>query len=384
MKLPVSAHTDQPWRIHEIAGDFRVEDVWSFRTPGAGPEDFPAMLDAMRAAGGLAQQSAPVRFLFALRWKLGGVLGWDKPQAGTAGRVRPLRTRLPDDLRAAPQGADSEDMPLKPVYELGNESARELANKTVHTVMHLGWLPAGDGDHELRMAVLVKPNGTLGRVYMAGIAPFRHLIVYPALTRRWERAWRDFGPAGRAGDRPADMRADAVAGGGAGVVDGAVRGKKIPASVRALSSIPDFDYADMFTITTRESAVPDSDADADADSGVRTTPEHWARAMFGDVPSAAERLIWRGLLGLRLSPERSPHTVAGWRITEHGADWIRLETASWFLTANLVVQTADGRVALATFLRYDRTIGRLVWPPLSAIHRALVPRVLREAAAKTR
>jgi len=26
---------------------------------------------------------------------------------------------------------------------------------------------------------------------MAGIAPFRYLIVYPALARQWERAWRD-------------------------------------------------------------------------------------------------------------------------------------------------------------------------------------------------
>jgi hypothetical protein len=39
------------------------------------------------------------------------------------------------------------------------------------------------------MAVLVKPNGPFGRLYMAAIAPFRHLVVYPALTRAWERAW---------------------------------------------------------------------------------------------------------------------------------------------------------------------------------------------------
>jgi hypothetical protein len=26
---------------------------------------------------------------------------------------------------------------------------------------------------------------------MAAIKPFRYLIVYPALTRQWERAWRD-------------------------------------------------------------------------------------------------------------------------------------------------------------------------------------------------
>ena len=41
------------------------------------------------------------------------------------------------------------------------------------------------------MAVLVKPNGLLGSGYMAAIAPFRHLLVYPAMTRELGRAWRE-------------------------------------------------------------------------------------------------------------------------------------------------------------------------------------------------
>ena len=103
--------------------------------------------------------------------------------------------------------------------------------------------------------------------------------------------------------------------------------------------------------------------------------------MFGDVPSIAEQLIWRGLLQLRLSPGRSPATVAGWRIGGRGPDWIRLEAASWFLTANLIVRTVDGRVSLTTVLRYEQRLARRVWPPLSAVHRRLVPGVLRAAAA---
>jgi hypothetical protein len=153
-----------------------------------------------------------------------------------------------------------------------------------------------------------------------------------------------------------------------GFVECAVGKHNIPESARALSSLPDMDYADQFTIST----------DADA------TPEQWARAMFGDVPSVAELLIWRGLLGLRLRPGRSSATVAGWRIGDRGDDWIRLEAASWFLTGNLVVQTANGRVSLGTFLHYDRRLGHGVWPPLSAIHRRLVPGVLRDAVARIR
>lgn len=189
MKLPKSAHTDQPWRIHEIAPDFRIEDVWSFRTPGAGPGDFPAMLDALEVISGEA--SWPTRLLFAVRWKLGAIFGWDDPQEGFDGRVRSLRERLPADLRDAPLRPDFDLIPFKNVYELDNEFVQELANKTVHDLTHLGWVRAENGEYELRMAALVKPNGLFGRLYMAAISPFRYLVVYPALTRRWERAWAE-------------------------------------------------------------------------------------------------------------------------------------------------------------------------------------------------
>ena len=126
------------------------------------------------------------------------------------------------------------------------------------------------------------------------------------------------------------------------------------------------DYTDLFSLRTDTVA----------------SPEQWARAMFGDVPSRGERFIWRGLLGLRLARGRSPATVAGWRIAERGADWIRLEAASWFLTGNLVVRAADGQVSLRTLLRYDRPVGRLWWPPLAVVHRSLVPGVLRAAAGR--
>ncbi|MEU8319695.1 hypothetical protein AB0C33_15110 [Nonomuraea sp. NPDC048881] len=52
------------------------------------------------------------------------------------------------------------------------------------------------------------------------------------------------------------------------------------------------------------------------------------------------------------------------------------------LAANLIVRAADGRVSLTTLLRHDRRLGRVVWPPLSAIHRRLAPGLLRGAAAR--
>ena len=149
-----------------------------------------------------------------------------------------------------------------------------------------------------------------------------------------------------------------------GAVTRAVGTHNLPESVLALSSLSGIDYADHFTLLT----------DANA------TPEAWARAMFGDTPSAGEQLIWHVVLGLRLSRGRSPDTVAGWWIGGRGDDWIRLEAASWFLAANLVVQASGDRVALATFIHYDRWLAHLMWPRLSAIHRGLIPNVLRNAA----
>lgn len=191
MRIPKAAHTAQPWRIHELTRDFRIEDVWSLRAPGAGPDDFPVMLDALKMSYDTRKEPALTRFLLAVRWKLGALLGWDGPRAGLGGRVASLSDRLPGDLARAADDITPCTDPFVEVYQLDDEAARELANKTVHAIMHLGWVPTGDGGFELRMAALVKPNGLFGRLYMAFIAPFRYLLIYPALTRQWERAWQD-------------------------------------------------------------------------------------------------------------------------------------------------------------------------------------------------
>ncbi|MCY1136378.1 hypothetical protein OWR29_00085 [Actinoplanes sp. Pm04-4] len=113
----------------------------------------------------------------------------------------------------------------------------------------------------------------------------------------------------------------------------------------------------------------------------RRTPEEWARAIFGDVPNAGEVFIWRVILGLRLSRSRSAGTVAGWRIAGRSPQAIRLEAASSFMTANLVVRAADGEVSLSTYVRYDRARARLIWGPLSVVHKWLAPRALVSAAS---
>ena len=100
-----------------------------------------------------------------------------------------LRDRLPADLREA-SGPDFEALPFSPLYLTDDEWAAEIANQTMHGVLHLGWVPDGTGGHRGEMAVYVRPNGTLGTAYMAAIRPFRHVLVYPPMLRRLGREWR--------------------------------------------------------------------------------------------------------------------------------------------------------------------------------------------------
>ena len=100
MRVPNSAHSSRPWRIHELTRDFRLEDVWALPTPG-GPDDFPRLVQLAASLDPSQSPSRAASTLFAIRWRLGELLGWDRPNAGVGSRVPTLRDRLPADLRDA-------------------------------------------------------------------------------------------------------------------------------------------------------------------------------------------------------------------------------------------------------------------------------------------
>jgi Protein of unknown function (DUF2867) len=189
MRLPNTAHTSRPWRIHELTPDFRLEDVWALPTPG-GPDDFPRLVHQMATGNPSESPSRAARTLWAIRWKVGELMGWDSPGAADAANRPTLRDRLPADLRDGPSGPDFDVAPFTPLYLTDDEWASEIVNRTVHGVMHIGWVPDEKGGYHAEMAVLVNPNGRLGAAYMAAIRPFRHRIVYPPLMKQIERDWR--------------------------------------------------------------------------------------------------------------------------------------------------------------------------------------------------
>jgi hypothetical protein len=183
MRLPESAHTERPWRIHEIAPEFELEDVWALPTPG-GPDDFRRLVQDFAEADPTRSPSTVVRILFAIRLRAGDLLGWDEDDSSAGS----LSDRLPQDLRNRP-GPEFGSLGFRSLYLLDDEWAAELANRTMHGVLHLGWVPDGRGRYRGQLAVLVKRNGLLGSAYMAAIRPFRHTLVYPAMIRNIERRW---------------------------------------------------------------------------------------------------------------------------------------------------------------------------------------------------
>ena len=201
MRIPSAVHQAHPWRIHEIAPDFTVEDVWAL--PARGDDgDFRALLEVFMSLDFPRSASLPTRVLWGTRDRLGRWFGFGRisvPVDGTAADAgdlpipgtneTSLTARLPDDLRDT-ANLDLGSTPFVHLYRTEDEYAAELSNRTVHAVLHLAWVDQGEGRYRGQLAVLVEPRGLIGKGYMVCIKPFRYLVVYPALMRSIERAWK--------------------------------------------------------------------------------------------------------------------------------------------------------------------------------------------------
>lgn len=140
----------------------------------------------------------------------------------------------------------------------------------------------------------------------------------------------------------------------------------VPEAVRARTTLTKPDYIDLFTVTTP--MATDNSA------------EEWARAVLEQAPLSRRnaRRLWR-VMGLRLGRPRSADHVQGWTIAARGDNWLRVETASWYLTAQAVCLVEERQVSLSLSLRYDRRVGALVWALVSGPHQRAVPVMLRQA-----
>ena len=145
-----------------------------------------------------------------------------------------------------------------------------------------------------------------------------------------------------------------------------VREHEIPGPIRAASEMTDPDYIDLFTVPVTNP------------QGL--SPERCARLGLETASRLGRFVAWEVLCALRLHTEPSPDRVAGWRIADRGDDWIRLEASSWYMTAHVVVHVDDHRLAIALFVSYNHPLGRVLWPPISIVHRRAMPGLMRHTA----
>jgi hypothetical protein len=190
MRSTASAHRAHPWRVHTLAPDFELVDVWRFAIQLDAGRGFDAFLDVFWEVMGTLERHP----LSRLRLAIGRLFGWDeKPNTRTipGRRERTVVERLDATDRARNRLSDSRParepgISVRPVYGFADEVLYEISNETVHGLLHLS---CAEG-RAPELAVYIKSRGLFTRLYMAAIWPARHAIIYPALTSRVERRWR--------------------------------------------------------------------------------------------------------------------------------------------------------------------------------------------------
>jgi hypothetical protein len=144
--------------------------------------------------------------------------------------------------------------------------------------------------------------------------------------------------------------------------------REVPDAIRVLGALANAHYADIVTAAVDESP--------------RRTPEQLIQAGLDGVPRGLLLfipLIQRVFLGLRLKLRSSPDHLLGWKIADRGDNWMRIESASWFLTAHVVMHVDQERMSFASFVRYEQWPATFIWPPISLIHRQVALALVRSA-----
>jgi uncharacterized protein DUF2867 len=174
-------------RCHALLHDVPLHDVWAIPLTGGGPGR--SVRDASSILLGHRRPTTDlvVRGLFALRWTLGRVFGWDDERHDRPGTSYVDRLTAADRSQSqVPPG--TREGRFRVLYVLGDESLYELRNATVHGFLALVLTPS-PGGYLLYLAVYVKPVSRLSSLYMALIDPFRRFVIYPALGRHVQQRW---------------------------------------------------------------------------------------------------------------------------------------------------------------------------------------------------
>jgi hypothetical protein len=177
-----------PLRVHTLLHDVPLEDAWAVPLSGGGDgRTVRDVRDAM--VSGLETAPAVVRGLFRLRARIGARFGWDHPRP--AWDAESYASRLsPADRAQSLVAPGTPDGNFRLLYRFADEQLGELRNSTVHAFLSLS-IRQTPGGYVAYLGVFVRPVHRFTRLYMGIIAPFRRLVVYPALIRNMQSAWAE-------------------------------------------------------------------------------------------------------------------------------------------------------------------------------------------------
>lgn len=171
---------------HALLAGVPLHDVHLVELRGGGDGRTLDDVRALASQENLLRGNVVVRALFALRFFVGRLLGWD---AESASHTDSYVNRVPHILaRMSRVPPGSPDGIFRALYVLERESLSEVRNATVHAFLSQALVPV-DGGYRLYWAAYVAPISRWTRLYMAAIDPFRRFVVYPSLLRRLRRAW---------------------------------------------------------------------------------------------------------------------------------------------------------------------------------------------------
>jgi hypothetical protein len=178
----------QPFRVHSFLSGVAMHDVWAVDLPAvsgrATLEEFRRRTKSRNLA---AKISWPARALFALRFFLGRIFGWDQePEEGKPAYFAERLTAEDRDRSSAPAGTPESF--FRVIYSFENETLLEVINRTAHAAL-LSALAETPQGYRFYFAVYVRELSWVTRVYMALIDPFRRCLVYPAILKQVQRNW---------------------------------------------------------------------------------------------------------------------------------------------------------------------------------------------------
>jgi hypothetical protein len=181
-------------RAHEFLSDVPLHDVWRLRLRGGGPnltvrEVVDRFVKVVSSAVGSGPW--PVRALFRLRSALGRAFRWDREMPASLA-LSYIERLSREDRAHTLETPGSKRYFWTTLYTFDREALGEVINQTVHSFLLFALEPSegeGEGGYTLYWATYVKPVSWFTPFYMGLIDPFRRLLIYPAVIRRFEKAW---------------------------------------------------------------------------------------------------------------------------------------------------------------------------------------------------